>query len=121
MNVVRHRGGIQARLRPEQDLFARIGGRDTIERIVDGLYDRIEHDPSLRAMFVRNLAGEREKQKDFFQEWLGGEPDYTHHHAHSGLQQRHRPIYITRTAAETWLGSLDRVAGRGCRGPAAGG
>jgi truncated hemoglobin YjbI len=59
---VKHRGGIRARLRPEQDLFARIGGRETIERIVDGLYDRIEHDPSLRPMFVRNLAGEREKQ-----------------------------------------------------------
>ena len=111
MNVVKHRGGIQARLRPEQDLFARIGGRDTIERIVDGLYDRIERDPSLRAMFVRNLAGEREKQKDFFQEWLGGEPDYTHHHAHSGLQQRHRQIYITRTAAENWLGYLTESLG----------
>ena len=103
---VKHRGGIRARLRPEQDLFARIGGRETIERIVDGLYDRIEHDPSLRPMFVRNLAGEREKQKDFFQEWLGGAPDYTHHHAYSGMQQRHSHIYITRGAALTWIGYL---------------
>lgn len=66
---VAHRGGLPKRvqkLRPDPTLFERIGGRETIERIVDGLYDGIENDPTIRPMFISKLEGERVKQKDFF-------------------------------------------------------
>jgi hypothetical protein len=43
----------------DRDLFARIGGRATIDALIDGLYDRIEADPVLRPMFGRHLSGER--------------------------------------------------------------
>ena len=70
-----HRGGLATeRIRPDQTLIARIGGRPVVDRIVNGLYSRIEADPSLRPMFIRDIAAEREKQKDFWEEWLGGEP-----------------------------------------------
>jgi truncated hemoglobin YjbI len=61
---VAHRGGIASRvqsLRPDQTSFDRIGGRETIERIVDGLYDEIEGDKAIRPMFVSHLEGERAK------------------------------------------------------------
>jgi Bacterial-like globin len=59
------------------DLFARVGGCAAVETLVDGLYDRIETDPALRPLFSRDIAGERQIQKRFFNEWLGGEEDYS--------------------------------------------
>ena|SRR5580658_9520305 len=58
------------------DLFARIGGRAAIDKLVDGLYDGIEVDAALRPLFGRDLATERESQKRFFTDWLGGEGTY---------------------------------------------
>ena len=101
-----HRGGVRGSIRPEQTLFQRIGGSSVVGSIVDGLYDRIEVDSKIRPMFLRNLEGEREKQKAFWEEWLGGEPQHTHHHAYSGLQSRHAHLHITLESAETWLAYL---------------
>jgi truncated hemoglobin YjbI len=47
------------------DVFTRIGGRATVDALIDGLYDRIEADPSLRPLFSRHLSGERAGQKRF--------------------------------------------------------
>ena len=72
-------------------------------------------------MFVRDLAGEKEKQKDFWEEWLGGVPHHTWHHAYSGLQQRHAHIHITRNAAERWLRYLGEALGESLDKPGSGG
>jgi hemoglobin len=99
-----HRGKIHVHtIRPDQTLITRIGGRETVVLIVDGLYDRIEKDPILRPMFRGNLDEEREKQKDFWEEWFGGEPKYTHHHAYNGLRGRHTHLHITLESAQQWL------------------
>ena len=98
-----HRGALASNLRPDPTLFARIGGRSVVGRIIDGLYDRIEKDAELRPMFTRTLASERMKQKAFMEEWMGGEPDYTRHHAHGGIKSRHGHIHITRESAARWL------------------
>ena len=106
---VRHRGGLACQVTatsPASSLLERIGGRPVVERIIDGLYDGIETDRALRPMFVPNLSAERAKQKDFFCEWFGGEPEWTRHHAYNGLQHRHSHIHITREAAARWLGHL---------------
>jgi len=106
---IKHRSGLGTEvtaISPKPDLLERIGGRGVVESIVDGLYDRIESDPLLRPMFVSDLVGERNKQKGFFCEWFGGEPDWTRHHAYNGLQHRHSHIHITREAAGHWLSHL---------------
>lgn len=63
------------------DVFARIGGRATIDARIDGLYDRIETHSALRPLFGRHLSNERAGQKRFFSEWLGltGSFMYTQH------------------------------------------
>jgi hypothetical protein len=38
------------------DLFARVGGRPTVDRLVDLLYDGFEADPALRPLFPRDLT-----------------------------------------------------------------
>ena len=84
------------------DLFRRIGGRTTVEALIDGLYDSIETDAALRPLFSRDLADEREAQKRFFAEWLGGDAGYSDH-TYLPLKHRHDLLPITRALAEKWL------------------
>jgi truncated hemoglobin YjbI/ankyrin repeat protein len=84
------------------DLLARIGGQAAVDALIDGLYDRIEADPPLRRLFGRHLVKEREGQKRFFGEWLGGATVYSER-AHSSLADRHDLLPITGALAERWL------------------
>ena len=94
------------------DIYARIGGAAAIDALVDGLYDRIETDSALRPLFGRDLTNEREGQKRFFTEWLGGDRGYSDH-AYCSLNDRHDLLPITRSLAGKWLAhfrsSLDSV------------
>jgi truncated hemoglobin YjbI/ankyrin repeat protein len=84
------------------DLFERIGGQPTIDRMVDLLYEGLEHDEQLRPLFPRDLAGGRSMQKLFFGEWLGGPGRYSEQ-AHAGLGHRHDDLPITPALAGRWL------------------
>lgn len=103
---VSHRGGMALPakdLHPPADILPRIGGSETVAKIIDGLYDRIETDSVLRPMFGRNLHGEREAQRVFFHSWLGGDPgDYAGHGA--GMKSRHEGLFISKELAGRWLG-----------------
>src|SRR5262245_50170346 len=91
----------------ETNLFQRIGGQPTVDRLVDLLYDGIEGDDQLRPLFGRDVNGARPRQKMFFAEWLGGPRHYSEaawtslHHSHDG-----KPI--TPTLAGRWLGHVKR-------------
>jgi truncated hemoglobin YjbI/ankyrin repeat protein len=85
------------------NLLERIGGHATIALLIDGLYHRIDTDPLLRPLFNRDLSNEREAQKRFFIEWLGGDTAYSDR-AYLPLAHRHDLLPITRALAERWLG-----------------
>ena len=82
------------------DFFARIGGRAAVAVLIDGLYDRIEADVALRPLFGRELTAERQAQKQFFTDWLGGEGGYR---SQLPLKHRHELLPITRALAGKWL------------------
>src|SRR5215470_16596583 len=84
------------------DLFGRIGGQPTIDRLVDLLYEGIGDDGQLRPLFPRDLADSRSMQKLFFAEWLGGPRRYSSR-AHAGLGHRHDGLPITPALAGRWL------------------
>ena len=84
------------------DLFARLGGQATVDRLVDLLYDGFEADPALRPLFPRDLTGGRASQKMFFAQWLGGSHRYGEQ-SYSGLVHRHESVPITRAVAGGWL------------------
>jgi truncated hemoglobin YjbI/ankyrin repeat protein len=83
-----------------------------VDALVDGLYERIEADQVLRPLFGRDLSREREAQKRFFGEWLGGASTYTDR-ADLPLKHRHDLLPITRPLAQQWLthfrAALDRA------------
>ncbi|MGE0135401.1 MAG: truncated hemoglobin [Dehalococcoidia bacterium] len=88
---------------PNEPLFARLGGREGVERIVDRFYDLVEADPELRPLFPADMTAGREKQKWFFEQWLGGEFRYTERFGHPRLRRRHFPFVIDQKAAGRWL------------------
>ena len=109
-----HRVGIglgSTALFPPPGTFAVIGGRETIARLVDGLYDRIENDAFLRPAFNRDLNKEREKVKFFFEAWFGGAPTYFNAEWPPSLKAVHTPVSISQGMAMRWLGHfLDSFA-----------
>ncbi len=58
-------------------LFDSIGGQATADRLVDCLYARFEADHVIRSFFGGDLAPQRQRQKLFVAEWLGGPPRYS--------------------------------------------
>jgi len=97
--------GLGIRPLPDGIFFSRIGGQDTVDRLVDSLYDRFDADAVIRPFFGANLANGRSKQKRFFAEWLGGPPRYSES-AWGALYQHHEDLPITRAVAERWLSHL---------------
>jgi hemoglobin len=97
-------------------LWERVGGREVIERVVREFYDRVEADPELRPLFPEDLAEGREKQAEFLEQWLGGEPRYSQKYGHPRLRIRHFPFVIDQRAAGRWLRHMTeamRAAGVG--------
>ena len=92
------------------DMFERIGGQPTVDRLVDLLYDGIEDDDQLWPLFPRDLASGRFMQKLFFAEWLGGPRRYSER-AYAGLKHRHDGRPITPELASRWLGHFSRAMG----------
>jgi truncated hemoglobin YjbI/ankyrin repeat protein len=105
LDALAHRRSLPSGTLAAAEWFARIGGRPTVERLVDGLYNRIEADPALRRLFGRHLENERAGQKRFFTEWLGGPAVYSHS-AYVPLKHRHDLFPITRALANQWLAHL---------------
>jgi hemoglobin len=90
------------------DLFERVGGQPTIDRLVDLLYEGIGGDDQLRPLFPRDLADSRSMQKLFFAEWLDGPRRYSAQ-AYKGLGPSHAGLPITQALAERWLGHFRRA------------
>ena len=87
----------------QETLFARAGGREGVEQIVNGFYERIEADPEMRPLYPADLAPGREKLTLFMEQWLGGEPRYTERYGHPRLRRRHFPFVISERHAGRWL------------------
>lgn len=90
-------------VREQRTLFDRVGGRDTVEAVIDALYDRIETDPDLRPLFPSDLSAGRLHQQLFFEQWLGGEARYNERRGSPRLRQRHLQFPIDRQSVDRWL------------------
>ena len=99
------------------DLFLRVGGQATVDRLVDLLYDGFETDPALRPLFGRDLTGGRASQKMFFAQWLGGGHRYAER-SYFGLVHRHESVPITPAVAGRWLHHFEQALTRAVAGEA---
>jgi hemoglobin len=92
----------------DTDLFERIGGQATVDRLVDLLYEGIDADEQLRPLFGRDVTAAKPRQKMFFAEWLGGPRRYSEV-AWTSLKHSHDGKAITQAVADRWLGHFTRA------------
>lgn len=87
-------------------LFDRIGGRATIDRLVDRFYDNMDTLPearTIRAMHDDDLGLIRDVLKRYLTEWTGGPKLYTPEKGHPRLRQRHIGFPIGDAERDAWM------------------
>src|SRR5947209_7270225 len=86
--------GARRMKRSPHPIYEQLGGMETLRRLADAFYTRIERDPFLRPMFPRDLAWPRERQALFLAELFGGPADYTKKRGKTSLGCRHAAFAI---------------------------
>lgn len=72
--------------------FDQIGGAQTVDRLVEAFYRRMEALPearTIRALHPPDLAATKEVLKRYLGEWLGGPKAYSQERGHPRLRMRH--------------------------------
>jgi len=92
----------------EATLFDRVGGMPFFERLVDGFYEGIRHDPVVGPMYEADpadpdMAGPRRRLTLFLVQYWGGPTTYLEERGHPRLRARHFPFPIGAAARDRWL------------------
>lgn len=87
----------------DQEIFAAIG-EEGFERLVAAFYRQVPHDQILGPLYPANdLAGAKQRLRDFLIFRFGGPPRYIEQRGHPRLRMRHAPFPVDRTARDHWL------------------
>ena len=92
--------------------YQRIGGEETIRRLVDRFYDLMDEDPDyygIRKLHAKDLADARAKLFMFLSGWTGGPQLYVEKFGHPRLRQRHLPFAIGESERDQWMGCMRRA------------
>lgn len=93
----------------KQTLYERMGGADTINRLVQSFYAKVAQDPDLSPIFPDDLTLTREKQRKFLTQFFGGPPLFSQEYGHPMLRARHMRFPVTPTRAKAWLSCMQRT------------
>jgi hemoglobin len=91
---------------PEIQVYALIGGEDTLRRLVDVFYDNVAQHEALRAIFPADLEAGKRWQFLFLLQYWGGSPQYLQERGHPRLRMRHAPFPITLALKDAWLACM---------------
>ncbi len=94
--------------------YARLGGAEGVERLVEHFYDLVETDPAgapLAVMHARGhgLAHARVEQVMFLSGFFGGPQLYMEHHGHANVREIHAHLEIGPAEREAWLICMDKA------------
>lgn len=102
----------------EPSIYEMMGGADTIGRLVDVFYKKVQAHPNLSKLFPEDIIPVRNKQYKFLTQFFGGPRLYSDVYGAPMMRVKHLPHPITSTRAEEWLqcmaSSLDEI---GVQGP----
>lgn len=92
--------------------YQKIGGEETIRRLVDRFYELMDEDPDyfgIRKLHPLDLEGARSKLFMFLSGWTGGPQLYMEKFGHPRLRQRHMPFEIGEAERDQWMGCMKRA------------
>jgi len=86
--------------------FELIGGAETIRKIVEAFYPKVQSNPVIGPLFPEDITPVMEKQYMFLTQFFGGPMLYTEEHGHPMMRARHMPFPITEERANAWLSCM---------------
>lgn len=93
-------------LESSTSIFEKVGGADTVHRLVEAFYQHMDTLPAarnIRAMHAENLAPTRAVLKLYLAEWLGGPAEYSASRGHPRLRMRHMHFQIGPSERDAWM------------------
>lgn len=102
---------------PANPHYARLGGHDAIQRLVDAFYramDTREDARTIRAMHAADLGPTRALLVRYLGEWTGGPKDYSREHGAPKLRHRHLPFAIDDAARDAWMACMRQALAETC-------
>jgi hemoglobin len=87
-------------------VFARIGGKPAVVRLVDLFYQRMDSLPEathIRTLHHADLTATKDVLIRYLGEWLGGPPLYSQTRGHPRLRMRHMPFRIGPAERDAWM------------------
>lgn len=93
-------------LKQSESLYDRLGGADTIRRLVEAFYPKVQSHPLLGPLFPEDITPVMDKQEMFLTQFFGGPSLYSDAHGHPMMRARHMPFPITPERAEAWLSCM---------------
>lgn len=92
--------------------YDRIGGEETVRKLVNRFYELMDQLPetrTLRLLHAPDLTEAREKLFMFLSGWLGGPQLYIKQYGHPRLRQRHMPFPIGEDERDQWMLCMSRA------------
>ncbi len=92
-----------------ESLYDRMGGDQTIRRLVETFYPIVVQDKEIGPLFPEDITPVMEKQYMFLSQFFGGPPLYSEQYGHPMMRARHMPFEITQERAEAWLRCMSQA------------
>jgi hemoglobin len=89
-----------------QTLYEWIGGAETVRRLVEAFYPKVQANPVIGPLFPEDITPVMEKQYMFLTQFFGGPQLYTNEYGHPMMRARHLHVPITKEGADAWLGCM---------------
>jgi hemoglobin len=106
-------------VRPIATLYDRVGGEAFFDGLVGRFYDSVLADPVLRPLYHDDdLAGARQRLRDFLVQYWGGPTTYSDARGHPRLRMRHAPFVIAELERDRWLTHMRAAVDELAPGPA---
>jgi hemoglobin len=90
-------------------LYEAIGGAESLRRIVESFYPKVQAHELLGPLFPENILPVMEKQIMFLTQFFGGPMLFSDEYGHPMMRARHMPFPITPKHAEAWLDCMRRA------------
>ena len=90
-------------------LYEAIGGAETITRLVQAFYPKVQADPHIGPLFPDDIDPVMEKQTLFLTQFFGGPNLYSDQYGHPMMRARHMAFPITPKLADAWLGCMEQA------------
>jgi len=91
---------------PSLSIYDNLGGAETIRKLVEAFYPKVQADPLLGPLFPEDITPVMEKQYMFLSQFFGGPSLYSDAFGHPMMRARHLPFPVTPERAEAWLACM---------------